>query len=340
MVRRALGEGIGRVAAAPALVGGVYLTTLLLAAPLALALHGSIESHLGASVAADQVAEGVHWSWWEEFQAQAEGIERTFAPSIIGFAAPLSNLSGLLDGNGPPAALLALVALYLAVWSFLLGGILDRLARNRRVTAAEFCSACGRYFFRFCRLAVVAGLAYWALFGVLHGWLLDDLYDAATRDITVERTALLIRAALYLLFAAALLPLNLLLDYVKIRIVVEDRRSVVGAVLAAGRFVRRRPGATLSLYLLAGMLFLGVLAVYAAAAPGADGGGVRVWLTLIVGQAYIAARLMVKLVFYAAQTAYFQSQLAHAGYVAAAPPAWPDSPAAEAITASAPREAS
>jgi hypothetical protein len=65
-----------------------------------------------------------------------------------------------------------------------------------------------------------------------------------------------------------------------------------------------------------------------------------VWLTLIVGQAYVAARLAVKLVFYASQTAYFQSQLAHAGYVAAARPAWPDSPAAEAISASAPREAS
>lgn len=340
MVRQALRDGIGRVAGAPALLAGVYLATLLLAAPLALALHGTIESHLGASVAADRVAEGVHWSWWEEFQAQAEGIERTFAPSIIGFAAPLANLSALADGNGPPAALLALVALYIAVWAFLIGGILDRLARCRRVTAAEFFSACGVHFFRFCRLAVVAGVAYWALFGLLHGWLFDDLYGAATRDVTVERTAFLIRIALYLLFAAVLLPVNMLFDYVKIRIVVEDRRSVIGALLAAGRFVQRRPGATLGLYLLTSLLFVLVLAVYAAVAPGASGGGGWVWLTLIAGQAYIVARLAVKLAFYAAQTAYFQSQLAHAGYVAAARPVWPDSPAAEAITASAPREAS
>ena len=340
MVRQALRDGIGRVAGAPALLAGVYLATLLMAVPLALALHGTIEAHLGASVAADRAAEGVHWAWWEEFQAQAEGLERTFAPSIIGFAAPLANLSALADGNGPPAALLALVALYLAVWSFLIGGILDRLARCRRVTAAEFFSACGAHFFRFCRLAVVAGLTYWALFGLLHGWLFDDLYGAATRDVTVERTAFLIRVALYLLFAAVLLPVNMLFDYVKIRTVVEDRRSVIGALLAAGRFVRRRPGATLGLYLLAGLLFVLVLAAYAAVVPDAQGGGARVWLTLIVGQAYIAARLAVKLVFYAAQTAYFQSQLAHAGYVAAPLPVWPDSPAAEAITASAPREAS
>ena len=39
-----------------------------------------------------------------------------------------------------------------------------------------------------------------------------------------------------------------------------------------------------------------------------------------------------KLVFYASQTAYFQSQLAHAEYVAAPRPVWPDSPAAEAVS--------
>lgn len=340
MVREALRDGIGRVLRAPTLVVGVYLATLLLAVPLALGLHGAIESHLGASVAAERAAAGVHWAWWEEFRAQAQGFERTFAPSIIGFAAPLGNLSELADGNGPPAGLAALVVLYLAVWSFLVGGILDRLARGRRVTTAEFFSACGVHFFRFCRLAVVAGLTYWALFGLLHVWLFDDLYGAVTRDVTVERTAFLIRVVLYLLFAAVLLPVNMLFDYVKIRVVVEDRRSVVGALLAAGRFVRRRPGATAGLYLLVSLLFLAVLAAYAAVVPGVGGGGAWVWLTLIVGQAYIVARLAVKLVFYSAQTAYFQSQLAHAGYVAAPRPVWPESPAAEAITASAPREAS
>ena len=69
----------------------------------------------------------------------------------------------------------------------------------------------------------------------------------------------------------------MLFDYAKIRTVVEDRRSVIGALLAAGRFVRRRPGATLGLYLLTGLLFVAVLAVYAIAAPGAEGGGAWVW---------------------------------------------------------------
>ena len=42
-------------------------------------------------------------------------------------------------------------------------------------------------------------------------------------------------------------------------------------------------------------------------------------------------RLWIKLVFWASETALFQARLAHAGYVAAPQPTWPDSPAAEAI---------
>ena len=50
-----------------------------------------------------------------------------------------------------------------------------------------------------------------------------------------------------------------------------------------------------------------------------------------MGQLYIAARLAVKLQFYASQTALFQGLLAHAGYIARPVTAWPESPAVEAI---------
>ena len=55
------------------------------------------------------------------------------------------------------------------------------------------------------------------------------------------------------------------------------------------------------------------------------------WIGFAIAQAYILARLCVKLIFWASETALFQSRLAHAGYVAAAKPVWPDSPEAEAI---------
>ena len=52
---------------------------------------------------------------------------------------------------------------------------------------------------------------------------------------------------------------------------------------------------------------------------------------LPIGQAYVLARLWVKLLFYGSEVAFFQASLAHAGYTASPSRAWPDSPAADAI---------
>ena len=324
-------DGVKCVAAAPALLAGVYLVTLLAALPLALVIHDAIASHLGSSVAADAVATGASWEWWEEFGAQARGIEETLTPTVIGFAAVLSNLSALTDGRTPNGAVAGLAVIYLGVWAFLIGGVLDRLARRRRVSSVGFFSACGVYFFRFLRLALLAGLAYGLVLGPVRGWLLDDVYPLLTRDVTVERTAFLFWVALSLPYVALLILVNVIVDYAKIRAVVEDRRSMIGALLAAIRFIRRRPLACAGLYGLNGAVFVGILVVYAFVAPDADLAGAGVWIGFLVGQTYVVTRLFAKLVFAGSQIAYFQSQLAHAGYVAAPGRVWPESPIAEAI---------
>ena len=142
---------------------------------------------------------------------------------------------------------------------------------------------------------------------------------------------ILSRLARYATFALLLLPVNLVFDYAKVRAVVEDRRSMVGAVMASVRFIRRHPRQTVGLYVLNGGLFLGVVAIYAIVAPRPEDGAATTWLAIAVGQAYLAARLFTKLVFYASQTSYFQNQLAHSDYVASPRPVWPGSPAAEAV---------
>ena len=317
--------------AAPAVLAGVLIATLLATLPLGLALRSTLRVHLGDSVAADTVASGVNWDWWQEFSAQATGLGGTFSPSVIGAGVVLDNLSALLDNRPTAGILVGVATAYLLLWIFLVGGVLDRYARGRATRTAGFFGACGVYFFRFLRLAVVGWLAYAGLFGLIHGWLLDDFYGWATRDFTVERSAFLLRAALYLLFGTLLVACNLVLDYAKIRAVVEDRRSMIGALLAAWRFVTRRPLQVSGLYLLNGLVFLLVLAVYAAVVPGAGSAGLSMWVVFLIGQAYILARLWTKLLFYASQTALFQGELAHAQYIAAPEPVWPESPAAEAI---------
>lgn len=335
-VAAAFRDGIRRVNGAPALLAGMCVVTLLLALPLSLALRGMLEAHLGRSLAAQHVASGADYQWWQEFLHQATGLGSTFTPSIVGFGAVLDNLDALLDNEPMAATIAGATAAWLLIWSFLSGGVIDRLARDRKTRAHGFFAAAGVHFWRFLRLGLFAFFAYVFLFQSLHVWLFEDLYERLTRDLTSERTAMAIRLACYLAFGAALTFINVLFDYARIRIVVEDRRSAIGAVVAGVRFVRRHAGSVAALYLLNGLAFATLLLLYAMLSPGAPASRLLMWGVLLLGQAYIVARHYLKLVFYASQTALFQSALAHAAYTASPVVEWPDSPAAESITNASP----
>jgi hypothetical protein len=324
-------EGFRRVNRAPSVVMGMFLVTLMVALPLSLALRGMIEAQLGSSAVADSVASGVNYEWWQEFSEQAAGLGKTFGPSLIGFGAVLQNLSGLFD-NLPLASTIAGATLaWLVIWSFLSGGVLDRFARDRPTRTAGFFAACGTHFWRFFRLGVIGWLVYAFLFGELHVWIFDELYPWLVRDLTVEREAFALRLAGYAVFGAVLLACVMVFDFARVRIVVEDRRSALGALLASVRFIRRNFGRVLLLYALNGAAFLLVLALYAVASPGAPRSGLHMMTVLFLGELYIFARHYLKLGFYAAETVLFQSALAHARYTASPVVVWPDSPAVEAI---------
>ena len=324
-------DGCRRVNGAPMLLVGLCLATLLVALPLSLAVRDAIATHLGKSMAAESVAAGADYGWWQEFTAQASGVAATFIPSIAGFGAVLNNLDALLDNSRLAGTIAGVTTTWLVIWSFLSGGALDRLARRRRLRAHAFFAACGVHFWRFLRLGLLALTAYSVLFGYVHGWILDDAYVALTRDMTVERTAFVIRLAGYLVFGALLIAVNIVFDYARVRIVVEDRRSAIGAVAAGARFAWRHLGAVAGLYVLNGGVFVLLVLAYAVLSPGAPGAGVGGWIALALGQAYIVARHYLKLLFYASEVALFQGRLAHASYTAAPTVEWPDSPAAESI---------
>lgn len=329
-VGSAFRDGVHRVNSAPLVLGGMFAVTLLIALPLSIALRGMIEAHLGRSLAADAAAAGVNLDWWQEFSAQASGLGTTFAPSIIGFGAVLENLSGLLDNRPLATTIAGATIAWLVIWSFLSGGVLDRYARGRPTRAYGFFAACGTHFWRFLRLGVFALATYCILFAWVHGWLFDTIYPRVVRNMTVERSAFAVRLACYLVFGALLVLSNLIFDYARIRIVVEDRRSALGALVAGARFVRRQSG-TVGLYLLNGAAFVSLAILYAVTVGGKPGSGVTMWVVVALGEFYILGRHYLKLLFYASQTSFFQNALAHASYTAAPAVVWPDSPAAEAI---------
>ena len=255
----------------------------------------------------------------------------TFRPTIIGFGAVLDNLSAFVDTNTARRDRRRAAVLYLLVWIFLAGGIIDRYARNRTTTPQAFFQACGGFFGRLVRLAIISSVLYALLFGTLLPSLLAT-YDRLTHGLNVERTAFFLRLALYLVFGSLLAVSNLLFDYAKIRLVMEDRRSAVGALSAGGRFIRRHWRGCIGLYAVDVLLLALVLTVYALIAPGAGSAGPSMWAGFAVSQCYILARLWVKLVFWGFGGRLVPDQFADVGYSAVTPLSWPESAiVAEAI---------
>jgi hypothetical protein len=327
----ALRDGIRRVNRAPAILAGMWGLTLLVSLPLTLALRGMLASHLGGSLAGDTAAASVNYDWMQEFADQASGLGVTFKPTIIGFGAVLDNLSAFIDAAARPVVIVGAASAYIGLWLFAAGGIIDRYARDRATGSHGYFAAAGVFFFRFLRLAIVQWMVYAFLFGSLHAWLFDSLYPRMTHEVNVERTAFLVRLVLYVVFGILVSACMLVFDYAKVRAVVEDRRSMLSAVRAALGFIERNYPAAVGLFVVNFAMFTATVGVYALVAPGAGGDGPSIWIAFAIGQLYIAARLWVKLVFWASETALFQSRLAHAGYVARPVVERPESPAVAAI---------
>lgn len=324
--------GLSRVRSAPALLAGAWVLTVLVSLPATLQLASRIDTDLGSSLEADRAAAGVNWSWWQEFRQRHPDLAPTFSPAIIGFAAVLQNLSDLVDNAPGTLPVTSSAGAYLLGWTFLLGGMLDRYARQRPTRASGFFAACGVFFFRFLRLGVLAILAWALVFGVLHPFLFDRVYPALVREVPVERTAFLWRMLCYAMLLPCMAVVTVLFDYARVRAVVEDRRSMTAALVASARFIRRHPSAVAGVFGLNLLLFAGVLVFYAIAAPSAAGGSAgAILLRLLVGQVYITGRLAAKLTMYASEVALFQDRLAHATYTVRPQVTWPDAPVSEAL---------
>ena len=231
----------------------------------------------------------------------------------------LDNLSAFLDDTTRPIVIAGAAAVYIVLWIFVAGGIIDRYARDRATRAYGFFAASGEFFFRFLRLGAVAVDRLCACCSArCTRWLFDTLYPRLTHEMTVERTAFLLRARAVCWCSACWSPrrrcsstMRRCARWSRIGAACSARSAPPAASSAATRARRSR------LFLINFGVFAVVLAVYALVAPGAAGGGLTMWLGVAMGQVYVLARLWIKLTFWASETALFQGRLGHAGYVGA-----------------------
>jgi hypothetical protein len=196
----------------------------------------------------------------------------------------------------------------LLFWAFAYGGLLDRYARDRPTRAHGFFAACGAHFMPLARLALVPLLVAYGMRALEPGFIIGSAIVVVV-DVTMQ--------------------------FARVRLVVEDRRSAIGSLLAGMRFVSRNAGSVAVLWIAYGLLHVGLGTAYQKLTTSPP---VHLWVQRVIDETFFALSLWQRTLFPSATgLSLFQSRLAHAGYTAAPPAVWPESASAEAIANAAPR---
>jgi hypothetical protein len=297
----------------------------LLALPLASALERDL-AHTGASV---DMMYGFDHTWWKEWQERQTGWTASFGPEILGAGFAAKNLDLLLHGElplgwfrapreagddggepVPPSALdpvvLGLAAAYLVVQTCLLGGLLGVFrAPQGGWTVRGLLHGSGFYAGRLVRVMLLAV----ALAGVVF-WLnapLTRLFDGQAREAVSETAAIAWSLGRYLLLLFALVLVHMVSSYAKVVVVLEERSSAFLAFLTSAGFCWRHLGRALGQYAVVAGLGVALLAAWTAVDARLGVTGYRTQLRfLLLAQAFLLARVYLRLSLLAGQVALYQ----------------------------------
>ena len=308
-VVRAFRQGVADVVKAPMLVVGVAMVMFLIAAPFAAVLQVRLQESLSVQPHVSLSDTEIDPEWWMEFRAHARGLAATFTPAVLGFAATLDGLSGVLDGRPVPMAILAPLVISVVVWAFLWGGALHRFQHRRPVGIRGFVRAGTAHLPRFVAIALAAAAMNLLLYLTLHKLLFGPVHASLVAVTSTERDAFLVRVALYAVFFAFVGGVGLVADYARVLAVAGKAVSVTQIIGQSARFVWGRLGGVVSLYLIVGAIFVtmtiayGTLEIYG----GSQVGG---WRAVAIGQAYVLFRLALRLLFAASELRFFNANQA------------------------------
>jgi hypothetical protein len=214
-------------------------------------------------------------------------------------------LSAVLDGTPRPLILAVPISVSVLVWAFLWGGLIDRFNERRRTGLRRFCAAGLRHAPRLAVISVCAAAVDLMLYLTVHRGLFGALFSVLASQASTEQGAFAWRVVLYLVFGSALAGVGLLADFARISLVSSGVHTVRGSLVSAARFLRAHFRDVATLYLGVATLFGILLVGYGALETMA---GVRVggWRGVLLAQAYITARIALRLVLVSAQVGLVQ----------------------------------
>jgi hypothetical protein len=304
---RAFIAGVGAVLRAPFVIVAVTLITMLMALPFAVALGARLQASLASQPPVALSETEIDPEWWREFRAHARGLESTFTPAVLGFAAPLDSISAVLDGRRPPLPVLGPLALSMVAWAFLWGGILRRFDAGHGIGIRGFITAGAQFTPRFMAIAIAAAAVIVVLYLTVHAVLFGPVYRMLVSPAATGRDVFLVRAFLYLLFLVPLALVGLVADYARVSSVAGVATSTGQALRAGAAFVGANPRPVVTLNVITALVFAAVTIAYGwlEIAGGSQVGG---WRAVAIGQAYIVVRLTIRLIVAASELRLFASR--------------------------------
>jgi hypothetical protein len=242
----------------------LFFINLLFSLILAVPMYNSLKSSLGSSEAGNRMAESFDTIWWEEFRDEAKGLETTFTPSIIGKGAILTNLETLIQMRffSAPPILIGFGLLYIILHTFLAGGILSTFNQDEpRFAVKEFLQGAGSHFLRFFALMLFSWLFLFIISAFLRSALLPIIYDISS-DSYSEVIPFFLMLALSAITFFLLLLIQMVFDYARIKVVLEDERNFLKATGKAFSFVFKHPFSTFGLFYLIFLLNIAITVIY------------------------------------------------------------------------------
>ena len=288
-------EGLRQVARAPLLILLTLIVTVAVAAPFALVLGGELRAALADQPPIALGSSEIDADWWNEFRLHAGGLAATFTPTVIGFAAPLDNLSAIADGTRRPVVLVVPIAAGVLAWALLWGIALQRFDRRGGLSIGDAASAALRHFPRFVVISAAALLAQLLVYLTIHPLLFGAADRVVASEATPESGAFVYRLLFYVIFGIPVVAISLTAEYARVAQVVTRQSGVVTSIGTALQFIRQHWRTAAALYLFNAATFAVVMTGYGVVDMM---GGTRVtgWRGVLIGQAFIVARLAIRLV--------------------------------------------
>jgi hypothetical protein len=222
----------------------LFLVNLGLAALAGFPIYRGMLMFTGHSLMNQTLLSGFSTDWLTDFSSNSPGSFQRYATLIT-----------------------ALALLSIPVNSILAGGVLASFrAPEQASSVGEFFRNTARYAWRLVWLMILGLACYWIVFRFLNQGL-GDLLDDRTRDWLSDRPVFFLHLGVYGLVFLGLAFVNLVMDYARVKLVMDEESNFLGAFLVSLGFSISRLKKAATVYAVPSLLSVAVLVLYRLVTP-------------------------------------------------------------------------